>query len=107
MGVYVLTKRDGIDGAAIAHLVVMVPFTVVFCTIGVRRVGSTPGELWRGVRALVLGAVAQAAIVAAVRVGLDGAGDDVAGLGGAAGLVACVGLVLLAGPVSLPRRGRR
>ena len=107
IGVFVLTGVEGIEGAALAHLVLILPLAVVFGTRGMRLVGSSSGELWRALRGTVLACAVQAAVVIAVRVALDPSGDDLAAVvAGTAGLLIAAGTLLRAEPVRalLPAR---
>jgi O-antigen/teichoic acid export membrane protein len=92
----VLVPSHGIEGAAIAHLVLVAPLAVAYGVVGARRVGSTWYELCRPLLPL-LGALA----VESLAVGVTGAAARLAGasaglawpLGGAVGLVV-VGCIL-------------
>ena len=91
----VLVTVDGIRGAALAHLIVFVPYAAVYATAGARRAGTTPSELWLAVRPVVMAVGCQAAVTAAVALALRGTGEDLAACAGAlAGLL--VVAVLLA-----------
>ena len=83
----VLVRADGIRGAALAHLVVFVPYAAVYATVGARRAGTSTRELWRAIRPIALAVGWQSAATAAVAVGLSGAGA-------AEGLAACAGAVV-------------
>ena len=93
--VLVLVTLDGIRGAALAHLIVFVPYAAVYATAGARRAGTTPSQLWLAVRPVVKAVGCQAAVTAAVALALRGTGEDLAACAGAlAGLL--VVAVLLA-----------
>lgn len=50
LALLILVPTAGILGAAIAHFVVFVPYAVIFFTTGVRRIGSSPGDLLQSLR---------------------------------------------------------
>ena len=89
----VAVRLDGIRGAALTHLVLVVPLAVAYGTAGAHRIGLTTRRLVAGLRG-ILGAVAVQAIVTAAAVaGLValGLGHDLARLAGAVtGLIAVV-----------------
>jgi O-antigen/teichoic acid export membrane protein len=90
----VLVNIDGIRGAALAHLVVFVPYAAVYATAGARRAGTSPRELWGALRPTVIAVGWQSVATVVVAVGLEGAGADLAACAGAfAGLL--VAAVLL------------
>jgi PST family polysaccharide transporter len=68
-GLYAGVRLDGIEGAAIAHAVLVVPLAVAYCVWGTRRIGSSPRELSGALRG-VLGPVTIEAIVTALTLGL-------------------------------------
>lgn len=107
VAVYVGTAADGIDGAALGHLLLLAPLVLAFATSGMRRVGSSPGALWTAVRGVLAACAVQVAVVVAVRAVLDGAGDDVAGLAaGAAGLAVAALVIARERPLKLVRAAR-
>lgn len=108
LALVVLVRADGIRGAAIAHLALLVPFAVAYATWGSRRLGLDARRVFAALAPLVVPLVAQAATTVAVVVGLGAAGAG-AGLAGAAGATAGVAVVaglLLALPSSPLREGR-
>jgi O-antigen/teichoic acid export membrane protein len=103
-----LVSVDGIRGAALAHLILFVPFAAAYLTAGARRIGLGPRRIAAGL-APVAGAVAvQAAATAAVGLGLDAAGADglAAALAAALAGLAAAGAVLARGPSSPLAEGR-
>jgi O-antigen/teichoic acid export membrane protein len=78
VGLYAGVRWDGIAGAAIAHVALVLPLAAVYGIWGMRRIGSGPRQLWRALRG-VLGPVAVEAAVTALMLGLARA----AGAGGA------------------------
>ena len=70
----VLVQLDGIRGAALAHAVVTVPYAIAYLTAGARRAGASPGQLWSAVRPVAVAVSWQAAVTAAVTIGLGAAG---------------------------------
>ena len=90
----VLVPADGIRGAALAHLVVFVPYFAIYATTGALRAGTTTRELWGVLRPTVLAVICQSAVTAAVALGLQDAAGDAAALAGAVAGLAVV-LVLL------------
>jgi O-antigen/teichoic acid export membrane protein len=96
----VLVPADGIRGAALAHLVVFVPYAAVYATAGARRTGTSTRNLWGAIRPAV-GAVGwQAAATGVVAIGLSAAG---AAEGLAAGAGTLVGLAVV---VAILSRGQ-
>jgi O-antigen/teichoic acid export membrane protein len=70
----VLVVLDGIRGAALAHLLVFVPYAAVYVTAGARRIGTSPRRLWDAVRLAVGVVLLEAALTAAVAAGVAAAG---------------------------------
>jgi O-antigen/teichoic acid export membrane protein len=100
--VLVLVKVDGIRGAAIAHLAIFGPLAAVYATAGARRIGTGPRELWRTLRPTLAVVAVQAAVTAALAIGLRGIGSGLAAWAGAAAgllVVAAVSARDRAGPV--------
>lgn len=91
LGLIVAVRLDGIRGAALTHLLLLVPLAAAYGTAGARRIGLTTRRLVAGLRG-ILGAVAlQAFLTAAVVAGLvaSGVGNDLAAFAGAVtGLIA-------------------
>jgi O-antigen/teichoic acid export membrane protein len=100
-GLYAGVRLAGIDGAAIAHAVLVLPLAFAYGIWGTRRIGSGPRQLWHALQG-VLGPVAVEAAVTALTVGVAralGAGAGVAGVAGAAtGLSTGVALLWRADP---------
>jgi O-antigen/teichoic acid export membrane protein len=61
----VLIAIDGARGAAIAHLIVVVPFATVYLTVGARRIGTSPGAIWRRVSPLAAAVAVQVTVTLA------------------------------------------
>jgi O-antigen/teichoic acid export membrane protein len=92
-----LVALDGIRGAALAHLLVLVPYAAVYLTVGTRRVGTSPRAVWDAVRPVCRLVAVEAIVTAAVALALaaGGVSHDVALSAGAlAGLavLAAVGV---------------
>jgi O-antigen/teichoic acid export membrane protein len=96
----VLVQADGIRGAALAHLVVFVPYAVVYATVGARRTGTSTRDLWGAIRPAVVAVGWQAAATGVVAIGLSAAG---AAEGLAAGAGTLVGLAVV---VAILSRGQ-
>jgi O-antigen/teichoic acid export membrane protein len=88
-GLYAGVHLDGIDGAAIAHVALVLPLAAAYGIWGVRRIGSGPRQLWRALRG-VLGPVAVESAVTVLTLGLARAAG--AGSGPAAVAAAAAGL---------------
>lgn len=91
VALWVLVSIDGIRGAALAHVVVFLPYVAVYATVGARLAGTTPGDLWHAVRPIVAAVAWQVAVTFALLFSLRAAGtsDSVAVCAaGAAGLAA-------------------
>jgi O-antigen/teichoic acid export membrane protein len=89
LGLYAGVRLDGIDGAAIAHVALVLPLAAAYGIWGTRRIGSGPRRLWHALRG-VLGPVAVESAVTVLTLGLaDAAG---AGSGAAAVAAAAAGL---------------
>jgi O-antigen/teichoic acid export membrane protein len=88
-----LVPLDGIRGAALAQLLVFVPYAAVYFFGGARRVGTSAAAMWRGIRPAVTISALQAMLSAAAAFMLmeAGATDAVA-----AGVAAVVGLASVA-----------
>ncbi len=99
----VLVRIDGARGAAFAHLVVFVPFVLVFGTIGGRRAGTTPSELWRAVRPALVAVCVQAVVTAGLTLSLRAAGATYA-VAAAAGAVG--GILVVVSALTRAGRGR-
>jgi len=88
-GLYAGVRWDGVTGAAIAHVVLVLPLAAAYGIWGARRIGSGPRQLWHALRG-VLGPVAVEAVVTVVTLGLARAAG--AGAGAATVAAAAVGL---------------
>jgi O-antigen/teichoic acid export membrane protein len=103
--VALLVVADGIRGAAVAHLALLVPLWAAYALRGARIVGLGPGDLWGAARGVVVPVAVQALLTAAVVVALESSGADAgvaAAVATAAGLAAAA--VLLARGASSPLR---
>ena len=96
--VAVMTDQDGIDGAALAHLIAFAPLGAAYVFLGSRRIGTGAGELWRGMRAVVVPVAVQAAVTLAMLALLDDSSDLVAGVVAAATGGIALAVLLLAAP---------
>jgi O-antigen/teichoic acid export membrane protein len=98
----IFVTLDGARGAALAHLVVFVPYAFVYATIGARRVGTSGSELWQAMRRAVVAVGLQAAATAALTLGLRASGVSygiAATVGALGGIVLFVGVVVGRGGV--------
>ena len=86
VAVPVFVRRDGIRGAAIAHLAVGAPFFVLYLVGGLRRVASESGLLRSATQGIATPVSAQVVVTAAAALGLRLVGLSPA----AAGLLAAV-----------------
>jgi O-antigen/teichoic acid export membrane protein len=105
LALVVLVGAFGIAGAALAHVVLVIPLACAYVTLAARRLELAPGALWRAMRLIVVAVGAQALLTGleAVLVEWAGATHVVAALAGA--LVGVVALVLLlAGGETPPQR---
>ena len=82
-----LVPIDGIRGAAIAHLVVFVPYAAVYATIGARRAGTDARGLWGALRPTVLATCWQSVVTTGVYLALRDVGDIAAVAAALAGLL--------------------
>jgi O-antigen/teichoic acid export membrane protein len=92
LALWVLVSIDGIRGAALAHLVVFVPYVAVYATVGARLAGTTARDLWHAVRPIVAAVGWQVTVTFALLFPLrtSGTSDSVAVCAAvAAGLAAC------------------
>ncbi|MET9519196.1 oligosaccharide flippase family protein [Streptomyces sp. NPDC002994] len=97
VALWVLVSVDGIRGAALAHLVVFVPYVAVYATVGARLAGTTSRDLWHAVRPIVAAVGWQVAVTFAVLVSLraSGTSDSVAVCAAVAAGLAASGILLL------------
>lgn len=65
-----LVRWDGIRGAALAHLLMLLPLVVVYATSGAARVGLRPRDLAAGLRGIFGAVVVQGAVTAGSLAGL-------------------------------------
>jgi O-antigen/teichoic acid export membrane protein len=92
IALWVLVSIDGIRGAALAHLVVFVPYVAVYATVGARLAGTTARDLWHAVRPIMAAVGCQVAVTFALLFPLraSGTSDSVAVCAAvAAGMAAC------------------
>lgn len=95
--VAVLAHFHGIDGAAAAHLIGYVPLLAGYVLVGSRLVGTSPQELWAGMRPLLLALGAQSVVTFVVVRALGGSSHAAAAVTAAiAGLVASALVLRLA-----------
>jgi O-antigen/teichoic acid export membrane protein len=95
-GLLLALPLDGIRGAAITHLVLLVPVAVAYTTAGARRMGSSFGRLCRPLLPL-LGAVAIESAFLSITIFVAdsaGASDGIARVVGAAAGLLVVGVLL-------------
>lgn len=95
LALVILVSLDGIRGAAVAQLVVFVPYSVLYFTAGARRADSSAGALLRRLRPVAVLLALQLAVTAAAWAAFGTAWLAV--LAGVAGYVGCGGYL---------RRGR-
>jgi len=104
LALMVLVSIDGIRGAALAQLLVFVPYATLYATAGARRAGTSALALWRRLRPVVALLVVQLAVTCGVLVALShgGATESVAAsVAATVGLATCAPLL-----VRLALRGR-
>jgi O-antigen/teichoic acid export membrane protein len=70
LALVVLTRLDGIRGAAIAHLVVLAPLAAAYGIWGSRRLGLQPVRVAGAVQGILLATVVEGAVTAATIIGL-------------------------------------
>jgi O-antigen/teichoic acid export membrane protein len=73
-GLAVLVRAAGINGAALAHLLVYAPVAIVYGWVGIRLLGSTPRCLLLRLRPVLGVTLVQCAATAALVVALDATG---------------------------------
>lgn len=95
-GVLFGAANNGIEGAALAHLLGVIPLAVAMATGGLRRAGSSWGALWEQMRGLVALCAAQTAVVLVAWLALEGQGEWVAAGSAAAAGIAVIAVGLLA-----------
>ena len=98
VGVFVLVQLDGIRGAALAHLLLVIPFAGAYILSGARRVGTDALAVWTSMRPVLAPVGAQAVITLLIVVGLRAAGvaEPAAAVAAAVvGLAGCVALLAL------------
>jgi len=89
LGLYLGVRWDGMTGAAVAHVVLVLPLALAYGIWGTRRIGSGPRQLWESLCG-VLGPVAIETVVTALALALLGAAG--AGAGAASLAAAAIGL---------------
>jgi O-antigen/teichoic acid export membrane protein len=95
-GLLLAVRLDGIRGAAITHLVLLVPVAVAYTTAGARRMGSSFGRLCRPLLPL-FGAVAIESAFLSITIFVAdsaGASDGIARVVGAVAGLLAVGVLL-------------
>jgi hypothetical protein len=91
-----LVPAIGIVGAALVHLILVVPLSVAYLTMASRRLGMSAGTLWRAMRLIVVAVAAQATFTALESALVRWAGGSAlvaAAAGAAAGVVALIALL--------------
>jgi hypothetical protein len=88
-GLYAGVRLDGIEGASIVHVVLVIPLAVTYLIWGTRRIGSTPSQMWFVLRGVLVPVVAEGLATLLGVAALRAAG---AGRVGAAVLGAALGL---------------
>ena len=92
-----LVSEAGIRGAALAHLLLFVPFAGIYAVWGARRLGLSPGAVPGALRGVAIPVAAQAAATAGTALALRAAGWEAAPAGlAAAAAGAAVVVALLA-----------
>jgi O-antigen/teichoic acid export membrane protein len=92
----ILVPIAGIRGAALAQLVVFVPFAALLFAAGARRAGTSAGALWGRLRPVAAALSLQLVVTSGVLIGLIASGvtDSVAAcVAAVAGLMACIPLL--------------
>jgi peptidoglycan/LPS O-acetylase OafA/YrhL/O-antigen/teichoic acid export membrane protein len=106
LAVAVLGQSAGIRGAALAHLLMVVPLIGAYAVLGTRRIGTGPREVWRVMRAVLVPVGAQVAVTLGLLAMLRDRPQLTAGaIAAGAGLVTLA--VLLALAPSRPLRDLR
>ena len=96
----VLVQADGINGAALARLLLYVPVTVAYCVWGMRRLGAAPRDLGRALVS-VCGPVGLQAIVTLSASTILGSSSLPAGV--RAFIAASLGVAAFGGVIALKR----
>ena len=83
----VLVRIDGIRGAALTHVILLVPLCAAYATAGARRIGLSTRRLLGGLRGILAAVAVESVVTAAAITGLEALGLEagVAALLGAAG----------------------
>jgi O-antigen/teichoic acid export membrane protein len=105
LALLVLVPTLGIAGAALAHVVLVVPLACAYVTLATRRLGLAPRALWRAMRLIVVSVGIQAILTALELVLVEWAGATqlLASLAGVlAGVIALV--LVLSGGETPPQR---
>jgi O-antigen/teichoic acid export membrane protein len=92
VGLFLIVPLDGIEGAALTHLALLVPLAVAYSTAGARRMGLSRRSLCRPLLPVV-GAVAAESVLLSVTVFVGMSAGASQGIARAVG--ACVGLVVV------------
>lgn len=85
--VVVLTRRNGIQGAAVAHAAMFCVLAGFYVTRGLRRIGVAPGRFFDALRGMLLALAGQTAVTALAQWGLGSLGSSRATAGVGAALV--------------------
>jgi hypothetical protein len=105
--VAVLVAVDGIRGAAIAHVALLVPLCAAYAARGVRLIELRASDVWNCLRGIALPVAAQALVTAGTFATLRWAGTGAeAGVVAAVAGVALVAVLLRRGPSSPVRQTR-
>jgi teichuronic acid exporter len=97
LALVILVPIAGIGGAALAQLVVLVPYAALYFTAGARRAGTSPAALWRRLRPVAAAFGVQLVVTSTVLIGLiaSGVADSVSAcVAAVVGLVACGPMLL-------------
>ena len=111
VAVLLFARYGGIEGAALGHLLFVLPLVAVFATAGMRRLGTTTRALWLELRGVLAICVAEAAVVVGVMAALSGQDEAVTAVAASAAGVVVVVAGVLVGPTRqlgavLPRFAR-
>jgi teichuronic acid exporter len=93
----ILASIAGIRGAALAQLLVFVPYATLYFTAGARRAGTSPAALWHRLRPIAAALSVQLVVSSAALIGLvaSGVADSVSACVAAViGLAACTPVLL-------------
>jgi O-antigen/teichoic acid export membrane protein len=91
----VLVRLGGITGAAVAHLVMLVPFAIAYLIWGTRRIETSVGAMLRALRAVAVAVACQFALTGAAYVALEPVDRVLAACLGAAVGLAFAGVIFV------------